>query len=142
MSILHADFAEQFAPLDKAAFVGITGEQNTGFVSVAAYQRIAVLIHALAVGTTLDADVEIATAAAGTNALTLKSMSQLGASDDDKLVCIDIRPDELVAPTGTSAVDFDYLNVEVTPSGAATVSVIVLGIPRDQPASGWDAVVS
>ncbi|MBL8133914.1 MAG: hypothetical protein JNL42_18780, partial [Anaerolineae bacterium] len=78
MSILHADFAEQFAPLDKAAFVGVTTEQNTGYVSVAGYQRLAVLIHALAVGTTLDADVEIATAAGGTNALTLKSMTQLG----------------------------------------------------------------
>ncbi|MCK6581197.1 MAG: hypothetical protein L6Q98_24160 [Anaerolineae bacterium] len=142
MSILHADFAEQFAPLDKAAFVGVTTEQNTGYVLVAGYQRLAVLIHALTVGTTLDADVEIATAVGGTDALTLKSMTQLGAADDDKLICIDIRPDELTAPAGTSATDFDYLNVEVTPSGAATVSVIVLGIPRDQPASGWDAVVS
>lgn len=144
MSLIHADFAENFAPLDRASFVGITTEQNTGYIAIGGCQRIAVLIHALVVGTTLDADIEVATASGGTNATTLKSITQLGAAADDALVCIDIRPEELSHPAGTDVMEFDYLNVEVTPSGAATVSVIVLGIPRDKPADPalWTQIVS
>lgn len=145
MTTTHADFAEQFAPLDKAAYSGITGEQNTGYVSVAGYQRITVLVHALVVGTTLDVDVEIATASGGTNAFTLKSMAQLVAADDDTLVCIDIRADEMTNPSGASANDYGYLNVEVTPSGSATVSVLVLGWSATNapvPASLWKQAVS
>lgn len=134
MSLLHADFAENFAPIDQNAFVGVTTEQNTGYVLVANYQRIAILIHALVVGTTLDVDVEIATSSGAANAFTLKSITQLVAADDNAVVCIDIRPDELTNPSGASANEYRYLNVEVTPDGSATVGVIVLGIPRDKPA--------
>ena len=145
MSNRHADFAEQFAPIDRAAFSGITGEQNTGYVSVAGYQRITVLVHALVVATTLDVDVEIATAVGGTNAFTLKSMAQLVAADDDTLVCIDIRADEMTNPSGASANEYSFLNVEVTPSGAATVSVLVLGWSATNmpvPVTLWKQAVS
>lgn len=145
MSNRHADFAEQFAPVDKAAFSGVTTEQNSGYVSVAGYQRITVLVHALVVGTTLDVDVEIATAVGGTNAFTLKSITQLVAADDDTLVCIDIRADELSNPSGASANEYSFLNVEVTPSGSATVSVLVLGwsaINKPTPLTLWKQAVS
>ncbi|MCK6580352.1 MAG: hypothetical protein L6Q98_19840 [Anaerolineae bacterium] len=144
MSLLHADFAENFVPIDKAALVGVTTEQNTGYVSLQNYLRIAILIHALVVTTTLDVDVEIATSDAGANAYTAKSITQLVAADDGDLIVIDLRPDELNNPSGGAADDgYAYLNVEVTPSGAATVGVVVLGVPRYKgtPGTEWDQSV-
>ncbi|MDZ4771210.1 MAG: hypothetical protein SGJ24_18975 [Chloroflexota bacterium] len=138
---MHAHFAEQYAPIDRAAYVAVTAEQNSGYVALTSYTRIAILIHAITVTTTLDVDIEIATSAAGANERTLKSMTQLVAADDDVIVCIDVRPDELTSPAGTTVNEFTHLNVEVTPNGAATLSVIVLGVPRSQPATGWTQAI-
>lgn len=142
--LLHADFAENFDVIDKGTFANVTTEQNTGYVSVAGYDRIVVIIHALVVGTTVDADIEIGVDSDGTSAVTLKSITQLVAADDGDLICIDIRPDELNNPANTSVMNFDYLNVEVTPSGAAYVSVLVLGVRKyaGEAGSGWDQAVS
>ncbi len=144
MAMLHADFAEAFAPFHKSALVAVTTEQNTGYLAIASYQRIAILIHALVVTTTLNIDIEIGTSAAGANAHTLKSATQRVAADDNKLIVFDIRPDELSNPSGTAIREFTHLNVEVTPDGAATVSVIVLGIPAYAPADQtlWAEAVS
>lgn len=145
-SLIHAGFGENFTPIDKAALVGVTTEQNTGYVSIANYVRVAILIHALAVGTTLDADVEIATSAAAANAVTLKSITQLASDDDGAQICIELRPDELSNPAISGAADdgYQYINLEVTPSGSATVSVQILGVPRNkgEASTAWDEVVA
>jgi hypothetical protein len=143
--LIHADFAENYALVDSASFVGVTNEQNTGYVDLSAYVRLVILIHAIAVGTTLDADVEIATTSGGANAHTIKSITQLGGSDDGAVVVIDLRPDDLNNPAGATADDgYRYLNVEVTPSGSATVSVLVLGALRNSGSASttWDEAVS
>lgn len=138
---MHAKFAELYAPIDRALFVAATTEQNTGYVALTQYLRAAVIVHALSVTTTLDVDIEVATSAAGANAITLKSAVQLAAADDDVILCFDIRADELSNPAGTSVNEFTHVNVEVTPNGAATVSVLVLGLPRGLPAAGWTQTV-
>lgn len=144
MGRLNTSFGEEFAVVDTGLFSGVTTEQNTGYVSIADYLRIAIVIHALVVGTTLDVDIEIGTSSGGADAVTLKSITQLGASADGAVVVIDVRPDELSNPAGTAVNEFSFLNVEVTPSGSATVSVLVLGQPRyrDEEAAGWTEVVS
>lgn len=123
----QADFAEQVCLLGKALISAATTEQNSGYVSVAGYDRITIMLVVSIVTTTLDVDIEIATAAAGTNAATIKSITQLGASDDDKVILIDIEASELSNPSVSSAKEFGYVNVEVTPSGAATLTVLVWG---------------
>lgn len=134
MSDYTETFGESHAPLAHMARVGSTTEQNSGYVNVGKYHRIAVVLHALVVGTTLDIDIEVANDNAAANVFTLKHITQLVAADDDVVVVIDIRGDELGKPSGATGQNYDWLNVEVTPSGASTFSCIVYGIvPRFEP---------
>jgi hypothetical protein len=138
---MHAAFHENYLPIARAALIGVTTVQNTGWLSLRDHVRVAVILHALNVTTTLDAIVEIATSAAGANAVTLRSMTQLAAADDNVVICFDVRPDALSSPADTSVNEFTHLNVKVTPNGAATVSVLVLGEPRSKPGTGWAQAV-
>lgn len=121
------DFAEGFAPIDKAFFSAVTTVQDTGFVDASLYNRITVLIYATTVGTTLDVDIEVSESADGSNPFTLKSITQLVAADDGALVCIDIKGDEIANPPSAPGGNYRYLNVELTPDGAGTAFVLVLG---------------
>jgi len=126
-------------------YEGVSTEQNTSFVNVKAYRRIAIIIKTLDVGTTLDADVEITTDGVTAGLFTLKSMTQLASGDDDEKVLINVRDEELSKPTGASSDQYDWIRVETTPSGAATYVVMVLGLePRFSPVgiSDWDQVVA
>jgi hypothetical protein len=134
---MHAAFHEEYVPISRTSVIAATTAQNTGWVSLRDYVRVAVIIHALTVTTTLDAVVQIATSAAGANALTLSSAAQLAAADDNVILCFDVRPDALSSPVGTSVSEFTHLNVRLTPDGAATASVLVLGEPRGKPGTGW-----
>lgn len=139
------EFSEAHALLDKMGDDNAAAEQNSGYFSMALYHRIAIVLHAVQVTTTLDVDVEIATDAAGSDAVTLKSITQLTADDDDAVVVIEIRAEELGNPANTTVMNFDYVNVEVTPVGAATYSLLVYGIePRYKPVTQtpYDEVVA
>ncbi|MDZ4768367.1 MAG: hypothetical protein SGJ24_04500 [Chloroflexota bacterium] len=144
-SLLHADFAENYVLIDKMVISAATSEQNTDYVSIKDYLRIVVIVHALIVTTTLDIDIEAATSSAGANSYNVKRATQLVGADDNDVVIFDIRPDEMSNPAGGAADDgYQYLNIELIPSGAATVSVLMLGVPRNRGAVGtsWDQAVS
>lgn len=130
------EFSEIHALLDKMGDDDAAAEQNSGYFSVAHYHRVAIVLHAIQVTTSLDVDVEIATDNAATGVHTLKSITQLTADDDGAVVVIEIRAEELGKPTGASSTDYDWINVEVTPVGACTYSLLVYGIePRYAPVS-------
>lgn len=138
-------FGENFAPIAKFSGAAATTEQNSGYVYVGKYHRIAVVYHGILTGTTVDLDVEIATNAAAANVFTLKSIAQLVSADDGVIVVVEVRSDELGKPTGASSENYDFLNVEITPSGAATFSCVVYGfVPRFGPidSSLWDEIVA
>ena len=113
-----------------------TAEVNSGYVNVANFHRVAVLISVgdLAATATFDVDIEQATTTAGANAkaITGKSITQLTATDDDVVLIMELRTEELDVTNG-----FDCINVECTPATAAVeFAVIVLGcVPRFAPVS-------
>lgn len=126
-------------------YEGVTTEQNTTFVNVKNYHRLAIIIKTLDVGTTLDADVEISTDGVTGGLFTLKSITQFTSGDDDAKTLINVRSEELSKPTGASSQEYDYVRVESTPSGAATYVVMVFGLePRFAPVgvTEWDEVVA
>lgn len=138
-------FDEYTKLLSKDVYSGVTTEQNTTFVNVKNYRRIAIIIQALAVGTSLDADVEITTDGVTGGLFTLKSITQLGGSDDSDIVLINIRDEELSKPSGASSEQYDWIRVETTPSGSGTYVVLVLGLEPRFSAVGtteWDQVIA
>lgn len=139
------EFAEGHKLLSVNFYSGVTTEQNTTFVSLQNYHRVAILIWASNVTTTLDADVEVSTTGLADSSLhTLKSITQLTSGDDAARVAIEIQSEELSKPTGAPSVEYDYLRVETTPSGSGTYMVAVIGIsPRYKPVgvNEWDEVV-
>lgn len=130
------NFSEAHALLDKMGSASETGTADSGYFSMANYHRIAIVLHAIQVTTTLDVDIEIATDNAATGVFTLKSITQLTADDDGAVVVIEVRAEELGKPSGASSYNYDWVNVELTASGAATYSLLVYGIePRYSPVS-------
>lgn len=106
-----------------------SSEQSTTWVNVARYDRITVIINAGDIGTSLDADIELATDDSGTNLHTLKSITQLtqAGGDDNANVAINIVAEELSNPASAPADEYDYLRVETTPSGNCIYGVEVWG---------------
>lgn len=130
------EFSETHALLDKMGSASETGTADSGYFSMANYHRIAIVLHAVQVTTTLDVDIEVATDAAATGVHTLKSITQLTGDDDGAVVIIEIRAEELGKPTNASSENYDWVNVELTASGAATYSLLVYGLePRYAPVS-------
>lgn len=132
-------YTENFSEANKVLAhdfgVGVTTEQNSAWIQMSLYHRLAVVIHALVVGTTFDVDIEIATDASGSNLFTLYRATQLVAADDNNLIIFEIRGEKLGHPTGAPAENYDFVRVEITPSGAATYSSIIYGNGRYQPAT-------
>jgi len=138
-------FSEYTKLLSHNIYEGVTTEQNTTFVNIKNYRRLAIMIVTLDVGTTLDADVEITTDGVSAGLHTLKSITQFTSGDDAAKTVIEIRDEELSKPTGASSQEYDWVRVETTPSGAATYTVSVFGIePRYLPVgvTEWDEVVA
>lgn len=136
---------ERMALLAKISPASYNSEQNTTAVDVAKYNRILILIHVGALGssTTLDADVEQRTSVNGTpKNVTGKSITQLtqAGSDANKDVAINVRTEELDVNNG-----YHFLNLELTPAvSTAIVGAEVYGCePKQHPvdATGWDEVV-
>lgn len=138
-------FDEYAKLLKDVGYSGVSSVQDTGYVNVADYRRVAIVIKAIAVGTTLDADVEIATDNAATGVYTLKSITQLESDDDDAIVLLNVRDEELSKPSSADSSEYDWINVETTPAGSCTYVVLVFGLePRYAPVgtTEWDEVVA
>lgn len=138
-------FDEYAKLLKDVGYSGVTSAQDTGYVNIANYRRVAIIIKAIAVGTTLDADIEIATDDSATGVYTLKSITQLEAADDAAVVLVNVRDEELSKPALASSSQYDWINVETTPSGSGTYVVLVFGLePRYAPVgtTEWDEVVA
>lgn len=129
-------FSEAHAVLAHQYVAGATTEQNTPWINMAHYHRLAICVHVQVVGVTVDMDVEISTSGdgAGENVFTLDSATQLVAADDNTFVIFEIPSEKLGKPTGAPAENYDWVRLEFTPSGAATASIVVYGIePRFSP---------
>lgn len=120
-------FSEAHAVLAVLNPAVYAAEQNTGYVSLANYHRVAVVIHTGYLLGDVDVDFEQATTTAGAGAKTLdtggKDVTVLGATDDNTVRIIEIRTEEFDVTGG-----FDCLNVELTPALSGIIGVIVYGI--------------
>lgn len=137
------NFAEYAAPLAVIYPASYNSEQNTAFVNMGKYHRLAIVIIAGAVGTDFDADVEVATDDAATGLFTLKTIT--ANTEDNEIVVIDVRADELGKPSGADGENYDWVRLELTPSGSCLLSAVIFGIePRYAPIDQtlWDEVVS
>lgn len=116
-------------------------EQNVGYFNVSGYEEVFVLIQFGVIGTTLDVDVEVARDSDGTGLLTLDSITQL--TTDNGYVGLSIQAEKLPNPTGGTG-NYDWMRVEVTPSGACLVGVVVFGVnPKYKPVAvtGYDELL-
>lgn len=136
-------FTEKNRPLAKIDPASYAAEQNTSRVSLANYHRAVIIIGVgdIAAGRTLDVDVEQHTASSGgtTKNVTGKSITQLTDTDDNKIVAIELKTEELDVDGG-----FEHISVELTPSAGIILYCLVFGIePRFAPAgtTEWDEVV-
>lgn len=105
-----------------------TAEINTAWLSMANKHRVVVLISIgdMAATATFNVDVEQATdsAGAGVKNITGKSITALADTDDDVVIAIEIRAEELDV-----AGLFNHIRVEFTPATAAVeFSAFVLGV--------------
>lgn len=133
-------YTEEVALIHVSNESGVSAEQNTGWISVANYQRVVIEIHAVTVGTSIDADVEIATDSSGTGVtnMTGKSITQLTAAGN---VAIEINSEEF----NQSNTYYTHLQVETTPAGTCDYVVLVKGIsPRFAPVTvaNWSEIVT
>jgi len=106
-------FSEVYALLGTINPDDYSGEQNTGYVSLANYHRAVIIIHCGVIAANIDVDIEQATDTAGSNPKSLDSASKdialTALTDSDTVSVIEIRTEELDVDGG-----FDCINVEAT----------------------------
>jgi hypothetical protein len=97
---------------------------TSSYVSLANYQRAFVVLHCGALTGTQDMQLKQATDTSGTSAkvITGKAITQLAASDDDDVVAIEVRTEELDVDGG-----FDCIAALTTPSAANIYAVQIWG---------------
>lgn len=138
-------FDEYAKLLADIGYSGVTTEQNSGYINIKNYRKLAIVIKCVNVTTTLDADVEITTDGVSAGLKTLKSITQVGSGGDANCVLININAEELAKPDSASSSEYDWVNLEVTPSGSFTGTVLIFGLDsRFEPvgATQWDEVVA
>lgn len=138
-------FDEYCKLLADVGYSAVTTEQNSGYINIKNYRKIAIVIKCLTVTTTLDADIELTTDGVSAGLKTLKSITQIAGSGDANAVLINVNAEELAKPDSASSDQYDWINVETTPSGAGTYVVLVFGLDsRFEPvgATQWDEVVA
>lgn len=127
-----SEVAALLATINPASY---NSEQNTGYVALTNYARVAIVIHAGVISGDLDVDIEQATTTAGGSAKPLDSNShditKTATTDNNTVSIIEVDMDELDVSGG-----FDCLNVEVTPASGGIFGVQVWGlVPRYAPVS-------
>ena len=107
------------------------GEQNTGYVSLANFNRWVCIIHAAAAANDIDIDFEQGTTTAGAGEKTYNTNAK------DVVVTATTETTVVVEDTCSNfdvAGAFDCLNVEMTPVGARVCGLTLWGfIPRYAP---------
>jgi len=110
-----------------------SSEQESAWVDMSQYERIVILLNVGDIGTSVNADVEIATDDSGSGLHTLKSIAALteAGGDDNSFVLIEVRAAEMVNPDGAPADNYRYIRLEVTPSGNCLLgATIIATYPR------------
>jgi hypothetical protein len=139
-----ADYTERFSEvwslLGSIRGANASTEQNTGYVSLANYHRVMVIVIPVSLGSALDVDLEQGTDTSGTGAKTVDSGGKdiTVALADTAPSVIELRTAEMDVTGG-----FDCLNVEVTPTaGSYFWCGIFGGVPRFAPVSttNYDSV--
>ena len=133
-----ARFSEQWELLDCTYGDAVAGttETNSGYVSLANFQRVVIIIHPVDVNDVLDVDIEegTSTAGAGAQALTSGGHDISIAIADTKPSVIEFTTDELDIVDG-----YDCINVEVIAAntgGSGNEFVVeIWGMPNYLPAS-------
>lgn len=149
-SMFNEHFSEVIAPIGKVKNNSYTTPQNSGWIKVSDYNRIAIVINALAIGTNLAVQVDLATDALGSNLITnwrhITTLTSVPAQPD----IIEIIATELGYPTGgtpatPTGTNYSYIRVVATPSGVNSSMIQVYGCsPRQAPVddSLWNEIVA
>lgn len=105
--------------------VTVTGTVPAVYIDVADYERFVFLIHHGATDGNLDAQVVQATDSAGTGSknITGAAITQLGATDDDKQVSIEVQSDQLDIANA-----FGFVAITLTISGITTMAATFIGL--------------
>lgn len=120
---------------ERVSFTPILFPQDAGgaaktsvTVPMAGYTGVCFLVEVGDIDDTIDAKVQECTAADGTGAtdITGAAITQIGATSDNRLVIVDVKP-------GTWRVGYPHLRVVVTPGGgsAQLVSVVAARYGKD-----------
>jgi hypothetical protein len=148
--MFNEQFAEMVAPIGKVGNNSFSTPQNSGWINVSDYSRIAILINALAIGTNLAVQVDLATDAAGSNLITnwrhLTTLTSVPAQPS----IIEIIATELGYPTGgtpatPTGTNYSYIRVVATPSGTVAAGILILGCAPRQAAVDpalWNQIVA
>jgi hypothetical protein len=135
-------FTEAHALLGTIAIAAHVGGNSTAWIHLQNYHRVVGILFCGNVAGTVDAAFYQATDEHGTGvkAVTGKSITQLGATDDDALCAIELRTEELDVVGG-----FDWVRLSCESSNVSTVyGAAVLGVvDRFAPAdtTAWTEVV-
>ena len=134
-------FTEVHYPLGLIPSEDYTMVQYTEYVSLANYHRAVAVIHFGTLNGPVNAGLQQAsdTAGTGVKAITGKTITALTATDDEALVAIELRTEELDVDGG-----FDCVRLYVTPTANAQFSAVLYGIePRFMPTgtTNWTEVV-
>ena len=134
---------ERIRPVARINPASYSSEQNTARVKASLYQRFLVELHvgSIASGRTVDMDIEQHSVATGgtPKAITGKSITQLTDADSDKIVCVEVRAEELDLAGG-----YYWISAEVTPTtGVILACKIRAADPTYRPigTDEWDEVV-
>lgn len=140
VAIYTQNFVEEWEKVAEIAPASISSATDLAArVDISAYTRLAVLIST-AGDETLDVDFEQADALTGGILKTIDGNSHdvtVAASAGTQVV--EIRTEEFDTNPGIESIEtFKWFNVEITPAGANVTGVIVLGLPKNQPAvNNW-----
>ncbi len=116
--------------------------RETARVDLANYRRAAVIILAGNIATSIDVHLHQHNAAVGGTSknITGKIITQLGAADDNKAVCIELRVEELDVDG-----DFHWVSALVDQAAGADISAVaILGLdPRfeEVDTTNWEEIV-
>ena len=127
-------FSDEFYPVAKINPASYTTEQVTAWCAMADYRRAVLVLHvgAIAAGRQVNCRIEQAQDAGGLGqkVVTTKVIDTLLDADDNALVAIEIRDEEMDA-----ANDFDYICAKINPAGGAVIlsAILYLYEPRYAP---------
>ena len=134
-------WSEDNAILERMEPGGYNGTYNTAYVSVKDYHRVTVVLECGTLGGAVNMQLYQATDTAGTGAKIIagKAITELTAADDNAIVIVELRTEELDVDNG-----FDCVMASIVPFGMNYMSALVIGHQsrfKPVPATGIDEIV-